>query len=759
MALSDRKMPFWDAVTAAQEHALSGDKDRAINALLAARREAAESGGDLSEERTALLRALIRTIAPGHEDLLEDAPNMAPAVQRIAVSGIGRSGTTLIYQQIAKLLLLADRRVNFRYEPYLWNIRSPEAKGNPFDMSQLHHFGLMVHTGVPLFLEGGHPLHDPFVDHLFDAPWDRNPQQGPDAHLTKVIRGSGRLRSYLARFPDLRIVACLRNPVDTINSSLGMFSFFGEEFHPDDRPRFRDELAARGADVTRLGQPDLSIEWYAQWWQAFTEETLAVAQDYPENVFPFCYEAFQEKPEAMLEALMDFVGLRNLGMFMGLSKPAGPTIKATSLTQHDIRVLGPQIDYYTDRVLVPRLGAQAALARTDKTVSRYLGGRFSFPIAGSDLGRKCPIQLRGMMLNGAGSPFLSLAKRPANPVDLAEMIAQHHEGDPAEMRKPAESVARIKGGKRFGAVITCHNNQNTVADAVLSCLNQTLPFDEIVVVDDKSTDNSRQILAELETRYSNLRVLALPSNLGPSGARDLGIRELTTEFFTQLDGDDLYWPSKNAQEAAALAGDESAVAFSDILVVRPGQSHVQSVAAYDGRTGAEAWTALMARTPQIPRDMTLSRKLYFEVGGYDMTRHLYEDWEFKLRLAARSRAWIRAQGTAGTVYNRLSPGLSGVEDGLHARALSQIFLSGLGQAYLPKEAILQSYDAMIGRFADRNVAVRSRQALETFIARGLDLVRLAEHVSRRDTCAMDNMDYAASLDKFVAENLREEVSA
>ena len=110
MALSDRKMPFWDAVTAAQEHALSGDKDRAINALVAARREAAESGGYLSEERTALLRALIRTIAPGHEDLLEDPPNMAPAVQRIAVSGIGRSGTTLIYQQLAKLLLLADRR-------------------------------------------------------------------------------------------------------------------------------------------------------------------------------------------------------------------------------------------------------------------------------------------------------------------------------------------------------------------------------------------------------------------------------------------------------------------------------------------------------------------------------------------------------------------------------------------------------------------------------------------------------------------------
>lgn len=759
MALSDRKMPFWDAVTAAQEHALSGDKDRAIDALMAARRAAVESGGHLSEERTALLRALFRTIAPGHEDLPEDPPSMPPAVQRIVVSGIGRSGTTLIYQQLAKLLLLADRRVNFRYEPYLWNIRSPEAKGNPFDMSQLHHFGLMVHAGVPLFLEGGHPMHDPFIDHLFDDPWDRDPQQAPDAHLTKVIRGSGRLRSYLARFPDLRIVACLRNPVDTINSSLGMFSFFGEEFHPDDRPRFRDELAARGADVTRLGQPDLSIEWYAQWWQAFTEETLAVAQDHPQNVFAFCYEAFQEAPEAMLEALMDFVGLRNLGMFMGLSKPAGPTIKATSLTQHDIRVLAPQINYYTDQVLVPRLGAQTALARTKKTVSRYLGGRFSFPLAGSDLGRKCPIQLRGMMLNGASSPFLSLAKRPAHPVALAEVIAQHHEGDPEDLCKPAENVDAIKGGKRFGAVITCHNNQSTVADAVLSCLNQTLPFDEIVVVDDRSTDNSRQILGELEARYSSVRVLALPSNLGPSAARDLGIRELTTDFWTQLDGDDLYWPSKNAQEAAALAGDESAVAFSDILLVRPGKSFVQSVSAYNGRTGPEAWAALMARTPQIPRDMTLSRKLYFEAGGYDMTRHLYEDWELKLRLAARSRTWVRARGTAGTVYNRLSPGLSGVEDGRHARALSQTFLSALAQANAPKDALLPAYDAMIGRFAERNIAVRSRHALETFIARGLDLARLAEHVSRRDTCAMDNADYSLALDKFVAENLREEVTA
>lgn len=716
-------------------------------------------GAEFAAQRRALLDTLMRVVAPDHDPSLNMDLAAQDDVLRIAVSGIGRSGTTLIYQQLAKLLLLADRKVNFRYEPYLWNIRKAEAKGNPFDMSQLHQFGLMVHTRSPLFLDGSHPVHDPFTDHLFGEAWDDDSQQQPDSYLTKVIRGSGRLRSYIERFPDLRIVACLRNPVDTINSSLGMFSFFGEEFHADDRPRFRAERAARGADVSMLSSPDLSIEWYAQWWQAFTEETLAVARDYPENVFAFCYEAFQEAPDAILEALMEFVGVRNLGMFMGLSKPAGPTIKATSLTQHDIRVLEPQIRYYTDTVLVPHIGAQAALARTDKVVSRYLGGRFSFPIAGSDLGRRCPIQLRGMMLNGIVSPFMSLAKRPAHPIVLADMIAHHHDGDPADLCKPVENATELKCGKRFGAVITCHDNADTIADAVLSCLNQTLPFDEIVVVDDKSTDKSAQLLAELETRYSSLRVLALPANLGPSAARDLGIRELTTEFFTQLDGDDIFWPSKNAQEVATIAGDEGVVAFSDILLVRPEKSFVQTVAAYDDRTGADAWAALMARTPQIPRDMTLSRKLYFEAGGYDMTRHLYEDWEFKLRLAVCSRAWIRADGRAGTIYNRLSPGLSGVEDGLHARALSQIFLCGLALAPMPEDEILPAFDAVIGRFAARHVASRSRCALETCLAKGYDPALLAGLVARREMRALDNIRYADALDAFLTDTLQEKVMA
>ena len=773
--MTHQQTAFWHAIETAQARILSGDMTAAMQAIREARQAAQDADGRISAQRTALLDDLNRMIAaeqlPSPSDPAAPVPvqqtgasepdrasrtDAVPA-RRIMVSGIGRSGTTLIYQQLANLLLLESPRINFRYEPYLWNIRAPMAKGNPFDMSQLHNFGLAAHTATPLFHDKPDDLHDSFIDHLFNEAWDNDPAQRPDGYLTKVIRGSGRLRRYLQRYPDLKIVACLRNPIDTINSSLGMFSFFGEEFHGDDRARFRAECVARGMDVSQLDAPGLAIEWYAAWWRAFTEETLAVAADYPDNVMLFCYETFQHKPDDTLEALMDFVGIRNLGIFMGLSKPAGPSIKATSLTQHDIRVMRPQIAYYTDTVLKPRLGDQAAAAHADKVVSRYLGSRFSFPTAGSDLGRRSPIQLRGMILNKGQTPFMSLVQRPAHPVSLDDLIIRHH---PDTVRRPDAGGDALKVGKTFGAVITCYNNASTIADAVLSCLNQTLPFDQIVVVNDKSTDGSAQILAELGDRYSSVTVLHLPSNLGPSAGRDLGIRRLTTDFFTQLDGDDLFWPTKNAQEVTAVAGDKDVVAFSDILLVQPGTSTVQSTATYDAQSGPWAWQALLSRRPQIPRDMTLSRDSYFRAGGYDMTRHLYEDWDFKLRLAMVTKAWIRTGGLAGTIYNRLTPGLSGVEDSAHARALSEIFLAAMRHGDdLTQETVLAAYDAAMGRFRDHHVVIAGRKALAACLDRGAGLAELAQLVTRRDLRAGSNPYYAQALEAFAGSVMPARVDA
>lgn len=669
------------------------------------------------------------------------AATTAPSTSRVLVSGIGRSGTTLIYQQLAKLLLLETEAVNFRYEPYLWNVREPVAAGNAFGTEELHQFGLHTHLATPLFLAGAHETHDRFLDHLFDAQWDRDVDRKPDACLTKVIRGSGRLRAYLARFPDLKIVICLRNPMDTINSSLGMFSFFGEEFHANDRARFQDALQQQNRLQRPLPDSPNAIEWYGAWWRAFTEDSLAVAAAHPDNVFLFCHERFQQDNTGVLNDLQDFVGIHNPGIMMGLSRPAGPSIRSTSLTAHDIVRLRPHTAYYRTAVLDRFLDPEAAAAHDARQPRKYVAGKFTFPVAGTDLGRKSPIQLRGMMLNGHSSPFQRLVTGPRSPMQVSSLIEEHApDGQSEEVRIPEADPAALRCGKTFGAVLTCHNNSGTIVDSILSCLNQTLPFDEIVVVDDGSRDDSLQKLDLLAEKYSSLKVVPLENSLGPAAARDIGIRRLSTDFFTQLDGDDQFWPTKNAQETTAIAGDETAVAFSDILLVLPGKTLVQNTSAYAAPTGKDLFNRLLARTPQIPRDMTLSRQRYFEAGGYDLVSRLYEDWDFKLRLAALGGGeWRRAGGVAGTLYNRLTPGLSGVDPGQHARALLLIFLRSLPLGAPSPASVLDSFDAALRPFADRHITRTARAWLAEEVAhRSFDPAAIAAIMSARHIQSADN---------------------
>src|SRR5689334_15899136 len=92
---------------------------------------------------------------------------------------------------------------------------------------------------------------------------------------------------------------------------------------------------------------------------------------------------------------------------------------------------------------------------------------------------------------------------------------------------------------RFSVVITCFNQAKFIADAVDSTLAQTHRDREIIVVDDGSTDGSREILQ----RYSNsIRLALFRSNRGAIEARNHGASLARGEYLVFLDGDDLLTP-------------------------------------------------------------------------------------------------------------------------------------------------------------------------------------------------------------------------
>lgn len=104
---------------------------------------------------------------------------------------------------------------------------------------------------------------------------------------------------------------------------------------------------------------------------------------------------------------------------------------------------------------------------------------------------------------------------------------------------------------RASIVITAYNYGKYVGDAVNSCLRQTYPDIEIVVVDDGSTDNTRSVCESFGDRI----VYIHQENRGVSAARNTGLKHISGEFVTFLDADDMLTPGSISARAGIFMKD------------------------------------------------------------------------------------------------------------------------------------------------------------------------------------------------------------
>lgn len=107
---------------------------------------------------------------------------------------------------------------------------------------------------------------------------------------------------------------------------------------------------------------------------------------------------------------------------------------------------------------------------------------------------------------------------------------------------------------KISAVIPAYNAERFVADAIESILSQTVPVDEIIVVDDGSTDKT----AEVASRFERTRVIR-QANAGQGAARNTGIKAASGEWIAFLDADDVWLPEKMASELECIAPDVGVV--------------------------------------------------------------------------------------------------------------------------------------------------------------------------------------------------------
>jgi len=112
-------------------------------------------------------------------------------------------------------------------------------------------------------------------------------------------------------------------------------------------------------------------------------------------------------------------------------------------------------------------------------------------------------------------------------------------------------------------IIPCFNAERFLTETVESVLQQTLQEYEIILIDDGSTDNTREVILSLISRFGSQIQAKFGPNGGVSAARNRGTELAKGEFIQYLDADDLLRTNSLAKRVEALVNSGADVAYSD----------------------------------------------------------------------------------------------------------------------------------------------------------------------------------------------------
>lgn len=179
------------------------------------------------------------------------------------------------------------------------------------------------------------------------------------------------------------------------------------------------------------------------------------------------------------------------------------------------------------------------------------------------------------------------------------------------------------------AVIPCFNAEPFLAEAIESVLAQTRPVDEVIVVDDASTDRSREVASRFP-----VKLLCMPVNRGHAAARNMAIAVAQGDLLAWLDADDRWEPHHTATVCGLLDRfPEAAVAYGSVRLCGA-RNEVWSNFPCHHRPTDVFWDCF--RGTIVPAMAAVTRKAaVVEVGGFNETVRSAPDFDFWLRLARR----------------------------------------------------------------------------------------------------------------------------
>lgn len=183
---------------------------------------------------------------------------------------------------------------------------------------------------------------------------------------------------------------------------------------------------------------------------------------------------------------------------------------------------------------------------------------------------------------------------------------------------------------KVSVIIPTFNRSELIGRAIKSVLAQTRQPNEIILVDDGSTDETRTLIHQNFPMVKYFR----QRNNGVSSARNAGIRMANGDWIAFLDSDDEWLPKKLAEQMNALSTQPNLkVCYTNEVWYRTGKRVNQKKK--HGKVGGYIYQNCLPLCIISPSAVIIHRDIFDEVGLFDEALPACEDYDLWLRLCSR----------------------------------------------------------------------------------------------------------------------------
>jgi len=184
----------------------------------------------------------------------------------------------------------------------------------------------------------------------------------------------------------------------------------------------------------------------------------------------------------------------------------------------------------------------------------------------------------------------------------------------------------------ISVIIPTFNRGNIISNSIKSVLNQTYQNFEIIVVDDGSTDNTKEEINKI--RNNKIRYLKLKKNTGGSNARNIGIKYSHGQYISFQDSDDIFYPDKLEKQIKNIINENSDLDFCKIKVIINSTYNyfIPNVSQENSIFRGNIFDELLTGGNFISTQAILVRKKFIEKYLFDPNMPRLQDYDMILRM-------------------------------------------------------------------------------------------------------------------------------